>query len=320
MPDMLRNRLIFGPVLIAVLIAVFYVDNRLDQLTIRGTIFEHLFFGRAYLPAGLLLLVCIVSLIAMGAGELCSMFRAKEIEASPVMMWLSGTIGAVLIYMIPSSLDSQTTMAIYATAMVVIFILSLIRYAWRSKRTRGAVIVAAVTMFTMIYMGIFPGFYLAIRRWHSAWIVAGILLITKACDIGAYFTGKAIGRHKLIPWLSPGKTWEGLAGGMAMSGMTAVGLTAWANAAGVAGHWAVNQHKFIPQHYPLWFAAIAGVIIGVVGQAGDLTASLFKRDAGFKDSGQILPGFGGIIDIADSPIIVAPVAYWLLQLLQVLSR
>lgn len=320
MPDMLRNRLIFGPLMIALLIGVFYVDNRLDQVSLSGTIFQPIFFGRAYLPAGLVLLACIITLIGVGAGELCHIFRAKEIEASRAMVWLSGTIGALLIYSIPDSLDSQTTVAIYATAMVVIFILSLIRYTWRSQRTRGAVMVAGVTMFALIYMGVFPGFYLAIRRWHSAWIVAGILLITKACDIGAYFTGKAIGRHKLIPWLSPGKTWEGLVGGMMLSAVTAVGLTAWANAVQVAGHWQVQQHVFQPEHYPLWFAAVAGLIIGAVGQAGDLTASLFKRDAGLKDSGRILPGFGGILDIADSPIIVAPVAYWLLQLLPLLNH
>ncbi|MCC7407600.1 MAG: phosphatidate cytidylyltransferase, partial [Phycisphaeraceae bacterium] len=152
------------------------------------------------------------------------------------------------------------------------------------------------------------------RRWHDAEVVAAIILITKACDVGAYFTGRFLGRHKLIPWLSPGKTWEGLLGGVALSALVAL-LLAWLlNDLGLAGHWQPNPRQFVPQPYPLWLVPIAGAILGLVGQFGDLTASLFKRDAGFKDSGSSVPGFGGLLDVIDSPLIVAPVAYWLLRL------
>jgi phosphatidate cytidylyltransferase len=69
-------------------------------------------------------------------------------------------------------------------------------------------------------------------------------------------------------------------------------------------------------HYPLWYAALAGLLLGLIGQFGDLVASLFKRDAGIKDSGSSIPGFGGVLDVIDSPIVVAPFAYWLLMLVR----
>jgi phosphatidate cytidylyltransferase len=152
------------------------------------------------------------------------------------------------------------------------------------------------------YLGVLPGFYLQLRALGTAWLVAGVMLVTKACDIGAYFTGRSLGRRKLIPWLSPGKTVEGLIGGLAFSGLVALGLAAAGNRWGLVGE----------RTLPLAWAAAAGVIIGGLGHVGDLLESLLKRDAGVKDSGQSVPGFGGVLDVVDSPLLVAPLAYWLL--------
>ncbi len=109
-----------------------------------------------------------------------------------------------------------------------------------------------------------------------------------------------MGRHKLIPWLSPGKTWEGLFFGL---------LTA-----GAMG--AVCTRYIDPPHYnlPWWKGVIFGAIIGGIGQLGDLLESLMKRDAEVKDSGRLVPGFGGILDIIDSPLLAAPFAYLLFSL------
>ncbi|MEL7238219.1 MAG: phosphatidate cytidylyltransferase, partial [Planctomycetota bacterium] len=110
-------------------------------------------------------------------------------------------------------------------------------------------------------------------------------------------TGKSLGKHKLIPFLSPGKTWEGLAGGVVTAALVGAAcapgldLLTW------------------------WKGAIFGAVIGVVGQAGDLLESLMKRDADVKDSSQLLPGFGGVLDVIDSPLVAAPVAYLLFGLL-----
>ena len=207
-------------------------------------------------------------------------------------------------------------MAVFASMLIVLFLLTLVTHSWAKRRTDGAVAAAAVTMFSLIYLGLLPGFLLAIRRWHSAWVVLGVLLIVKACDSGAFATGKTIGRHKLIPWLSPGKTWEGLVGGVISAALVAMAMAALSNAFQIAGTWenVEGVYEYLPAHFHLWRSAAAGAAIGLVGQFGDLVASLFKRDAGIKDSGSSIPGFGGLIDLADSPIVAAPLAYWLLVL------
>ncbi|MEX0776480.1 MAG: phosphatidate cytidylyltransferase [Phycisphaeraceae bacterium] len=317
---MLKYRLIFGPIMIAALVAVIYFDNRLDRLSIQGTVWQSIFAGRAYLPAGLIMLGLFLAMIPFGTVELCAIFRAKGIAAHAFMVGASGMAGCLAMYILPSGLDPQLAVAILTTLVVVLFLATLVQHSWRG-RTQGAIAVAGVTLLSLIYMGFLPGFFILIRRWHSAWVILAIILITKSCDIGAYFTGRAIGKHKLIPWLSPGKTWEGLIGGIVLSMIVAVGVVALGNQLGENGSYSKGtaERVFHEEHYPLWAAACAGMLIGAVGQFGDLIASLFKRDAGIKDSGTSIPGFGGLLDVADSPLIVAPLAYWLLSLMHLLA-
>jgi len=122
------------------------------------------------------------------------------------------------------------------------------------------------------------------------------MAIVWAADVGAYFTGRAFGRVKLAPQVSPGKTWEGAMGGLALAAATAAGGAAW------LGHDAAS-------------AAPAGLAVGAVSIVGDLTVSMFKRTAGLKDSGRLLPGHGGVLDRVDSVTAAAPlfvlVAGWL---------
>ncbi|QDU34692.1 Phosphatidate cytidylyltransferase [Poriferisphaera corsica] len=315
---MLKYRLTFGPLMIAALLGLIWLDNRLDQIDISGTWMQDLFMGRAYLPAGLVMLGLFLLLITLSVGELVRMFRAKDARVDFLMLWLSGMIGCTLVYVIPYTLDSQTTIAIYASFMAGLFMLTLLRLAFK-KTTKGALLIGSITMFGFIYIGVLPGFYLAIRRWHEAWVVAAIILIIKSCDIGAFFTGCSIGKHKMIPWLSPKKTWEGLAGGVIFAGLVSMGMVALGNWTGVLGRFEGGR-EFVTHEYPLWFGFVVGMAFGILGQAGDLTASMFKRDANIKDSGSVIPGFGGLIDVLDSPVLVAPFAYWVLVIAEVFSR
>ena len=87
----------------------------------------------------------------------------------------------------------------------------------------GAMNAAAATLMSAAYLGLTCGCFLAMRHEHAAWTIIAVILITKSSDTGAYFTGKAIGKHKMIPWLSPGKTWEGAIGGVAVGYKRGVG-------------------------------------------------------------------------------------------------
>ncbi len=312
---MLKYRLIFGPIMIAVLIGVVVLDGVLDTVDLTDSPLQGLFLGRTYLPAGLLMLLCFAGLVVLGTRELCVIFRAKGVTIDTPMIMLSGLLGLVLFYAIPLEAGSQTAVAIYGSAMAGLFLTTLVIHS-RRGRTEGAIHAAAAGMFTFVYLGVLPGYLMAIRSWHSASILIAVIAITKSCDIGAYFTGRAIGKHKLIPWLSPGKTWEGLIGGMLFSAILATVLAMIGNTYGITGYWVREDagREFVEVIYPLWFVFPAGLLLGAIGQFGDLVASLFKRDAGIKDSGSVVPGFGGVLDIIDSPVVVAPFAYWLLML------
>jgi phosphatidate cytidylyltransferase len=132
--------------------------------------------------------------------------------------------------------------------------------------------------------------WLALTRLHASdpYLLLFLLLLVVAADIGAYFVGRRFGRNKLAPRVSPGKTWEGVLGGLAAGGAVAL-----------AGVW--------------WFGANAAMFLVLCAVAvtasvvGDLTESLFKRHAGLKDSGSILPGHGGLLDRVDSITAAAPV-------------
>ena len=313
---MLKYRLIFGPLMIAAFLVIVVLDSKLDHIDLTGTPIYEL-TGRTYLPSGLLLLLFMAVLVVLGARELCLIFRAKGVVIDTPVIMLSGVLGLTLFFSIPYGLQSQTAIAIYGSAMAGLFLTTLIIHA-RQERTEGAIHAAAAGMFTFVYLGVLPGYLMAIRSWHSAWTLIAIIGITKACDIGAYFTGRAIGKHKLIVWLSPGKTWEGLIGGMVLSAVLATSLAAIGNHYHVTGYWYRQDDTRLFQHvhYPLWFVLASGLLLGLIGQFGDLVASLFKRDAGIKDSGKVIPGFGGVLDVIDSPVVVAPFAYWLLMLVR----
>lgn len=122
-----------------------------------------------------------------------------------------------------------------------------------------------------------------------------VLLGTAACDTGAYFVGILLGRHKLIPHISPGKTWEGLAGGVLGAIVAALALS------GLLGLSVVQ-------------AIVLGLVVCAAAVSGDLCESLLKRAAGVKDSGHIIPGHGGVLDRIDSILFVLPAVYWFAQI------
>jgi phosphatidate cytidylyltransferase len=302
----LRHRLITAPILIATLLALVLLDDWLDDVVLGG-FWRELFRGKDHPPRGLVLFFLTLAIAPLAARELSAIFRANGIATRTWLTSLAAITGLVLSYSIPTETatgpgtETTTTIAIIATGMMLVFVIALLTFS-RHRNVVGVVAAAGAVVFAMVYLGFMLGFLLALRRSHSAWIVVGVIVTTKACDTGAYFVGSALGRHKLIPWLSPKKTWEGLVGGVAAAVLVGLALAA---ASGLLGE---------ADHVPLWVGALCGAVFALVGQLGDLAVSLFKRGAGMKDSSTILPGLGGVLDVLDSPLMVAPVAYWILTL------
>ncbi|MGB9711699.1 MAG: phosphatidate cytidylyltransferase [Dissulfurimicrobium sp.] len=148
------------------------------------------------------------------------------------------------------------------------------------------------------YIGLCAAHLVLIRSLEAGreWVFF-LFCVIFAGDVGAYYTGSAVGRHKLCPVLSKGKTIEGAAGGLVSSVIVGSG----------AGALLFNRTS------PIFIGALAAAL-GITGQIGDLTESLVKRSFGVKDSGSLLPGHGGIFDRIDALLMATPMMYWILQL------
>ena len=288
---MLWQRLITGPLLVAFILGVVWLDASIDpDAAERG------------LPPGLVLFGLLCVLAVLIAREITAFLRAAVAPASATvcalaaLLGLAGTAGA-------TPAPTQVGVAgVVATALAFMLLAALLRMS-RDRDPKGSLLLVGGALLAGVYGGVLPGFWMLIRLEHTPWLLVGAILTTKASDIGAYFTGMSIGRNKMIPWLSPKKTWEGLAGGVVFAAAVGAALA----------HFSAQ----LPQEsdrYPWWVGAMAGALAAVIGQAGDLAESAFKRDAGLKDSGRILPGMGGVLDVLDSPLFTGPLFYWLLRL------
>lgn len=152
----------------------------------------------------------------------------------------------------------------------------------------------AWTLAGVLYLGWLTSRYVALRElpYGREWVIFA-LFITFASDSSAYFVGRLLGRHKMAPNISPGKTWEGAAGGVA--GAVAIGLLlAWITK--------------LPISY--FGAALLSIATSIAGQVGDLAESLFKRNTGVKDASNAIPGHGGFLDRIDSVVFAGLVVYY----------
>lgn len=171
----------------------------------------------------------------------------------------------------------------------------------RFKLPGGHIIDLSGAVFAIVYIGLLGSFLVLLRIAYGIMAVFSMVLITKMCDVGAYTVGRLIGRHKMAPSLSPGKTIEGGIGGMCFAV-----LASW---------FSVSVLFPIATGAPsqtTWFGIVVyGLTVGIAGALGDLAESLIKRDVMRKDSGVNVPGFGGFLDVFDSLLVAAPVAFGL---------
>jgi phosphatidate cytidylyltransferase len=150
---------------------------------------------------------------------------------------------------------------------------------------------------------------MAQARAQGVELLLSMMTLVWVADISAYFAGKALGRRKLAPAISPGKSWEGVCGGAIGVACLAAGWT-WAGLS--QGHPDASLYGRLWSHGP-WIAALALAVLTAASVAGDLFESLVKRSAGVKDSSGLLPGHGGVLDRVDALLPVLPVAMMLAQ-------
>ncbi len=297
------KRIIVGAILIALAVGVLWLDWWMEQARLPrfGT-----GDGGNIVLLGLPLAGLIALLVAAGYLELSRLAAGTGMPA----LRFSGMVCAIMVATLPFWRQSLTDNPCWrelmqitlGAAVIILFADQIIRY-----RTDGAIRRIGTSLLAICYLGVCGAVVLGIRMQFGMKAFILFLLAVKCTDIGAYFTGSAIGRHKIIPWLSPGKSWEGLVGGLVFSAVAAVGfiavtdyLAGGADAAGRIG---------------LFAAAGFAVVVGLFGQAADMCESALKRDAGLKDSGSSVPAFGGILDVVDSPLLAAPAAYVMLAML-----
>lgn len=179
----------------------------------------------------------------------------------------------------------------YLALLSAFVLLALLLYQYAACGISGVLANCGANYFAISYLGLLSSFCVTIRIEFGLWHLLMFVMVVKSADIGAYAIGTMFGKHKFSPRISPGKSWEGMGGAAAAAALVAIGF---ALACGIMS-W-------------LW-AIVFGLSFAFIGQLGDLAESMMKRDAEQKDSGRKVPGFGGVLDIIDSPLVAAPFAY-----------
>ncbi|MFZ5802014.1 MAG: phosphatidate cytidylyltransferase [Candidatus Omnitrophota bacterium] len=221
--------------------------------------------------------------ILVGLDEFFTIVEKKGFEVNKKMGLLCGAA-------VPISIAAG-----FESLILVLVVLALFIYNFRPSRLSKALTSTALTVFGIIYVAWFLAHVIKIHNLeHGARWVFYVAFIVKSGDAGAYFVGKKIGRTKLIEHISPNKSVEGAWGGF----LTTVVLSIFS--------WVYLPHVFIGH------LLLLGILLGILSQVGDLGESLFKRDAGVKDSGH-LPGVGGLLDVLDSLILTIPFLYYYLS-------
>ncbi len=277
---MLPARLLTGGVLIGLLLALAWAGGAWPEFTLHDTVI--------HAPAWWLVALLVV---ALGGRELASLVeRRADAGVSSIIGGILGVAAALAVSKSNASLSAAAAGACLAIAA---------GGAVRSGNLDAGLRTAVSTLVSFLWLGLGLGCWAALVGRQGAPAAACAIMVVKLSDIGAYFTGRAIGRTKLVPWLSPGKTREGFFGGICVAASGAM-IIAWMNVA----------TPTVSVAWPWWVAF--GTLAGIVGPLGDLFESLLKRTAGAKDSGTILPGMGGVLDVVDSLTIAGPFALLML--------
>jgi phosphatidate cytidylyltransferase len=285
--------------------------RRLTSTVVLWTAVLAALLSRNKLLSDYLFLAVMVFLAAAGLVEFYGMVEKRGLAC--FRGW--GVFGGVLL-MVGTFLHVTGQMGIYGsparandfdTGFLILFVLGLCVRQFLAKDNTSGIVAISTTLFGLMYVPWLLNFIQKIHFFPFSPDYAGtgkfyvlyFILVTKFSDSGAYSVGSLIGRHKMIPRISPGKTWEGFGGAILASALASL----------VFVHFLGDRMEGMNWKHAL----ILGIILGACAVVGDLIESLFKREAGVKDSGRFFPGIGGILDLLDSLLFNAPIMYLYLR-------
>jgi phosphatidate cytidylyltransferase len=288
-----------------------FLRRLLSTVVLWTVILAAMFSGNRFISDGVFLLL-VAFLALTGLVEFYGIAEKRGLASFKI----SGVIGGLLL-MVGTFLNvtghlgtngSPARVNDFETSFLILFVLGLCVRQFVSKSNTAGLVAISTTLFGLMYVPWLLNFIQKINFYPFApgspadagkYFLLYFILITKFSDMGAYAVGSLIGRHKMIPRISPGKTWEGFGGAIAVSTGASVAFVYFFGA------------KMVGMNY--LHAVILGVVLSVTAVVGDLIESLFKREAGVKDSGALFPGIGGILDLLDSLLFNAPIMYLYLR-------
>ncbi len=247
-----------------------------------------------------LFMLAIALLACWEWSRLCGL--APRVEAAYQLA--SGALGAVFWVMAVMRADAAFTAAASTAFILATAFWILAAPLWLVRRLRPSPVVCAASGWLVVWPTWFA--FVVLREW-SPWLLLAVAALVWVADIAAYFAGRRFGRHKLAPAVSPGKTWEGVAGALAGVAVYGVALSWIAHAQSTPLSAVFESALGVPV-----VAAMLG--LAALSVVGDLLESWMKRGAGVKDSSALLPGHGGVLDRIDALTSTLPVAALALSL------
>lgn len=280
--------------------------RRLGSSVLLWSVVVAALFAPNRIVAGVCFVGVLMLLAGAGLAEFYGLVRQRDLVCFAGWGLFGGLllIGSTFVYFsgLISPLKLPSKANDFETGFLVIFVLGLCLRQFFSRANQAGLLAISTTLFGLMYVPWLLNFVQKINFFpgvEGRLYLVYFLVVTKFSDMGAYAVGSLCGRHKMIPRISPGKTWEGFAGALAFStgASVAFALLAGTHLAGMNG----------------WHAVALGLVLSVGAVIGDLIESLFKREAGVKDSGRLFPGIGGILDLIDSILFNAPLMYLYLR-------
>lgn len=253
-------------------------------------------YAEGFPQADLFFVAIAAAAFTAGLFEFFTLTKKMELKADAGIGYAGAALLFVLFVLDAPAEAPDVLLAACAFCVAMVVVTQTFRFRENFTKMLTGI---GVTLLGIFYIAFLGGYIVAIRTGFDAdpglstKLLGFFFLVGMGSDVGAYFIGKAVGKHKMSPSISPNKTWEGFAGGILLG----------------AGFAALSSFWFFPQ-LPYKASVPLGIVMAGIGVLGDLSESAMKRAAGSKDAASVLPGHGGFLDRLDSLLFNAPIVYY----------